>query len=177
MISEPVCDAIIAQIQSDEGGVADVRDGAGLTHYGQTEPWLNEWGLPVPTSPEMAAQNWRRWMAKTGLEQLTGIDQPTAHAVIDWAVMSGPSTPIRALQQAVRAKQDGLLGKDTLTAFAHADARRVAHVVLEQRRSAYLALVIARPFDTPQGPGRLKFLAGWNARITRELAEVHGITF
>lgn len=175
-VNEVVCAAIIAQIQVDEGGVKDVGDGMGVTRYGQTDGWLTQYGLPRPTSPEMAAQNWRDWMRMTKLDQITGLNQPLAHAVADWAAMSGVSVAVRALQGAVGASQDGILGPETIAAVAHADQVRVAHRLLERRRRAYLETALATVDQTVMQASKLKFILGWNDRCARDLAEVHGVT-
>jgi hypothetical protein len=55
-------DALIERLLDREGGVADVGDGKGITRFGQTPEWLEQFGLPAPTTRAEAAVNYKRWL-------------------------------------------------------------------------------------------------------------------
>lgn len=118
MLSERTLAAVLDTLQAEEGGVADIGDGAGTTYYGQTGAWLAQWSLPVPQTPQQARQNWVDWLRMTRFDQLPD-DYHAAIAVVDYAVNSGERAAVRALQRAIGmpgASQDGIFGKDTLAA-------------------------------------------------------------
>jgi len=170
MISETVCDDIIQKVIAREGGVADVGDGAGETRWGQTPGWLEEFGLPSPKTPQEAARNYRTWLGRTRLDELTGIHPDLADAVIDYAVNAGTGRAVRALQQAVAVAQDGALGVVTLNSVSHADPMRVTFRVLVSRLKFYLQLAKDNPVRN------LQYLTGWTNRVLDQLGSLYGIT-
>ena len=168
MIDEAACARIITAILADEGGVADVGDGAGVTRWGQTLDWLSDWGLPTPHTPPEAAQNYRTWLRATRLDELTGYSEGMAHLVIDSAVNQGLSFAVRALQAAVLCPQDGVIGQVTLNSVAHADPIRIGFKVGYARQMQYIHLAQAQPEKYEQ------FLSGWTARLWRLLPALVG---
>lgn len=105
---------VIAKILSDEGGIADVGDGKGLTSHGQTPDWLKRYGLPFPETPAQAATNYERWLEITRIDAVVGWDVTVGHLVADWAIHSGETPAVRALQRAIGVTPDGRLGPVTL---------------------------------------------------------------
>jgi lysozyme family protein len=70
----------------------------------------------VPADQDQARQNYATWLTKTRLDRLPD-DLRFADAVIDYAVNSGESPAIKALQRAVglpAAQQDGVIGPVTI---------------------------------------------------------------
>ena len=81
-------DDVLDFIQREEGGVADVGDGKGTTHFGQTEAWLTEWGFAVPNTPGQARGNWKKWTEAIGLDAIVDAHPKLGLAVFDYA--TGP---------------------------------------------------------------------------------------
>ena len=63
------------------------------------------------------------WNRVRGDDLPSGVDL----AVYDWGVNSGPARSVKALQRAVGAKADGVMGPNTLAAVARFCERRVGH--------------------------------------------------
>lgn len=159
---------VLTRIAADEGGVKDVGDGKGVTHYGQTEEWLKTYGLPIPKSPEQAVSNWSVWLhiVKLDLIALPAYDA-LAHIVIDYAVHSGTSVAIKALQSAMRVNADGVLGPQTLAMLATANRGYLAHAVIAASMELQGRIITNNPGKNA------KYAAGWanrNARMIRRLA-------
>jgi lysozyme family protein len=171
MVDDQACRAIIADILSAEGGIADVGDGMGVTRYGQTDDWLANWSLPVPTSKAQAGDNYRAWMARTRLDELSGINIPLAHLVMDSAVNEGLSRAVRSLQGALGVAQDGVIGSITLNTLTHADPIRIGALVAESRLKHYVDLAVADPARN------LGYLQGWVNRLWPQILAVTGMTF
>ena len=160
---------ILAKIAADEGGVKDVGDGKGVTHYGQTEEWLASYGLPIPQSPKQAMSNWSVWCAKTKLDQLVGDTYDEfAHLMIDYAVHSGSSTAIKALQSFLRVPADGALGPVTLAALKviGTDRRSLACKVMAHELRWQGRLITKKPVPNAS------YAQGWNDRNARILERI-----
>jgi lysozyme family protein len=153
-------DEIIATVLANEGGIADVGDGKGLTRFGQTPGWLSQFNLPIPANITEAADNYADWLRLTKLDALIG-GQPDdlATIVIDFAVHSGHVTAIRMLQSAIGAQVDGVIGRSTLAALANADRKTVARRVLAGRMEQIGGLIA----DHPERYAR--FARGWLRRL------------
>ena len=159
-------DDVLDFIQIEEGGVADVGDGKGTTHFGQTEQWLTEWGFAVPNTPGQARGNWQKWAEAIGLDVLVEAHPRLGLAVIDFAVHSGHPTAIKALQAAMGLTADGLLGpvsKHAIAMLSAESAEKIRLLVIAARLK-FLGRIIA---DKPEK--HAKFAAGWLARIGRVL--------
>lgn len=151
-----ITDWILAQ----EGGVADVGDGKGITRWGQTPGWLSFWNLPTPTSVEEARTNYELWLKKSGLSALCEPVDALALSIVDYAVHSGERAAIRALQSILGVKADGILGPITKKAVQECDRVKTA-TLLNGERLAFLAgLAKSDP----------RFLRGWVLRISRLLS-------
>ena len=114
----PARDEVIRRILEREGGVADVGDGKGVTRFGQTPAWLEQFDLPIPTNEAEAADNYAAWLAITGLDAVVGDEADVlADFVIDFAVHSGHPPAIAALQIALgHLKVDRVIGPKTRAA-------------------------------------------------------------
>ena len=168
MIDETVCSWIIQRIDIAEGGIADVGDGQGVTYFGQTGGWLEQWKLPRPYTVPEANANWRAWMNLTRFDELTGIDRWVAWAVIDHAVNAGESGAVRILQRLLYAAPDGVLGPATISALHTADAARIFRQFCIQRLRFYGATV-------KSSPEKVKYLMGWLNRVLTMLEDYDGV--
>lgn len=118
MTRDQIAASVIATVLKFEGGIADVGDGKGVTRFGQTPDWLNQFGLAAPSTAAEAAANYRAWLDVTGLIALCDVADLLAEVTIDWAVHSGHGRPIRALQAAIGTRPDGVIGERTEAAIA-----------------------------------------------------------
>jgi lysozyme family protein len=132
-VSSRNIDAIVDRVLAREGGIADVGDGQGTTFFGQTSAWLADFGLPVPTTRDQAAANYRRWLALTRLDQVCDRDLELGDTVVDFAVNAGVSRAVRGLQSALGVVTDGVVGPNTLAALATADPFGLRCLVIADR--------------------------------------------
>lgn len=166
----PVEEAL-SYLAIDEGGVKDVGDGKGVTYWGQTQGWLDQYGLKVPETPEQAMSNWSVWLAKTRLDQIfTTVYDAFPHTVVDYAVHSGSAIAIRCMQSALHVKADGIIGPNTLAVLSKYDLvgrKRLAHEVVAAGLEYEGMLITKYPEKNS------KYASGWNnrkARMVRRLA-------
>lgn len=166
-------DEVIRRVLEREGGIADVGDGKGITRFGQTPAWLEQFDLPIPTNEAEAADNYAAWLAITGLDAVIG-DEADALAdfVIDYAVHSGHQAAIRALQIALgHLKVDGSVGPKTRGAIDALDAvagrrRAVAVGVLAEEVRFQGRLITTQP----ERYGR--YAHGWANRNAGKLLQL-----
>jgi lysozyme family protein len=162
-------DILVGRVLTREGGVSQVAGESWVTRWGQTPPWLESFGLPSPVTIDEARRNYNTWLKTTRLDRLIG---PTpdvlADVVIDYAVHSGHTTAIKALQDAVDVPADGVIGPVTLEAIAIDSDRRRAAAHIIAARSEHQGRLIARK------PQQFAIYAlGWarrQAEFIRELA-------
>lgn len=154
---------LIRAVLENEGGVADVGDGKGVTRYGQTAGWLSQYGLELPSSAADAASNYRQWLNKTRLIVLCDAADALALGVIDWAVHAGEKPAIKALQRSLSLTPDGVIGPKTEDAIAHADRRLLALKVVAARVRFNGRLIT----DAPQKHAR--YAAGWSNRLAAQI--------
>lgn len=157
-----VVDKVIQWIMREEGGVADVGDGMGITRYGQTLGWLERWGLPAPHSHQDAYINYAHWLEHTHLDTLCDVDDMLPIVVADFAIHAGERPAIKALQEAVGVTPDGTIGPKTLEAIDQADRNAIAHLVLATRIEHGGATI-------RNNPQRALYAKGWAARWARQL--------
>lgn len=160
MTNETSIAAIIGRVLDAEGGVKDIGDGAGVTRFGQTPQWLAAFHLPTPTTRNEAALNYRAWLQITKLEQICDIDDMLPLVVIDYAVNSGHEKAIRALQAAIGARPDGVIGSGTRERLALADRTIAAALVLIDRNEFLGAINTAHPEK------HARFTKGWARRLS-----------
>lgn len=121
-------DAALACVLRHEGGYSDHPDDpGGATMMGITRATLSRWRGQAVSKDEVltltraeAAEIYRAryWHAVGGDLLPRGLDL----AVFDFAVNSGPSRAIRALQQVLGVTIDGRIGRETLGAVQTGDA-------------------------------------------------------
>jgi lysozyme family protein len=157
-------DAVVDRILAREGGPATLNDGAGLTLFGQTAVWLQDFGFAPPHNRDQAAANYRQFLALTHLEAVCNRDAELGDVVCDWAVNSGHRPAIRGLQSALGVLTDGVIGPETLTALATADA------------FAIRCLVIAARFDFLgdyfHDPAHAEFSRGLHQRVSAQVRQL-----
>ena len=157
-------DAAIDLILIDEGGIADVGDGKGVTRFGQTPGWLEDNGFTPPSNAADAASNYSVWMQRHRLDELCDIDVTVGHIVTDDAVHSTVGDAIRRLQRSLAGVTvDGVLGPLTLDAVRRADPATLACNVLAEKLEHRGQLLGSLRTD------RRKFAAGWCNRIAKQI--------
>jgi lysozyme family protein len=157
-----IINVVVERVLVREGGVADVGDGMGITRYGQTDGWLGQYGLPQPKTRDDAAANYRAWLHLTKLEALCTILDPLPDVVIDYAVNSGDSLAVEALQRAIGVTADGKLGPASLAALAGCQRSRTAHHVIADRLELIGHLITHKTEDA-------KFADNWMHRIGEQV--------
>ena len=150
---------LIERILDREGGVADVGDGKGITRFGQTPEWLEQFSLPSPTTREDAAINYRTWIDIVGLTAIVAPGDDLADIVLDIAVMSSAPKAIKALQVCLMVKVDGVLGDGTKTALVGADRAKLARAVIAWDMAFQGRLITQNPTQ------RARYAAGWANRM------------
>jgi len=129
-----------------EGGfVNHPKDPGGMTNLGVTKATLERWTGSHVTEEDMRALEPANvapiykglyWDKVNGDNLPSGVDW----AMFDWAVNSGPRRPIKALQRAVGASQDGILGPKTLRSVADTSAEHIINSLHDQRQRFYEGL-------------------------------------
>lgn len=156
-------DALIERLLDREGGVADVGDGKGITRFGQTPEWLEQFGLPAPTTRAEAAVNYKRWLDLVKLTVVVLPGDDLADILLDVAVMSSAPKAIKALQASMHLAVDGVLGPVTLGTLNGSDRRQLARDVIAWDM-AYQGRVI-----TMDPTGRARYAAGWAERMAEHV--------
>ena len=129
-----------------EGGyVNNKNDRGGMTNLGVTRKVYEDW-IDRPVSeeemrnltPEDVAPIYRKNYAdRIHFDSLpSGLDW----ACLDWAINSGASRPAKAIQRAVGATTDGVIGPKTLQLVAEKDPKFIIDYVYTVRQSFYESL-------------------------------------
>lgn len=158
--------SVIDRILISEGGVADVGDGMGITRFGQTPIWLEDWGFVPPGNVADAAANYEAWMHKLRLDEVVDKSPLVGYFVTDFAVMSGHIPAIKALQEALGVTADGVIGPQTLGAFEGLDAQGLALRLLAARGRQLGDAMANKERDNR------KFARGWMNRFGEQLEEL-----
>ncbi|MBJ6987311.1 glycoside hydrolase family 108 protein [Devosia sp. MC521] len=133
----------LAHVLAHEGGYVDhPLDRGGATNMGITRKALAHWRGVVPFTqlPKAAVRALTRaeaaaiyeanyWRVCRAGEMPAGVDL----AVFDYAVDSGPSRAIKALQVCLAVPADGMIGPVTLGALARARPRLLINALCDQR--------------------------------------------
>jgi lysozyme family protein len=154
---------LIGRVITREGGVKDVGDGKGITRYGQTDGWLHQYGLAPPKDAAAAAANYRTWLDRSGLIAICDQADSLAYAVIDFAVHSGASVSIEALQEALHVRADGLWGPITEHALRLMPRPALARRVVAERARFWGRLITEKPDRYAQ------YAHGWLNRLADEI--------
>jgi len=154
----------IAAVLASEGGYSDnPLDPGGPTNLGITQKTLAAYRGISPSWKITAADvksltkaeaeaiyNRNYWSVIHGDDLPAGID----YCVFDYAVNSGPSRAVKALQAALSLTQDGIVGPITLAAADEANAARVISAICDSRLSFLKSL-----------PTWSTFGNGWSTRV------------
>jgi lysozyme family protein len=154
---------LVGRVLVREGGIADVGDGKGVTRFGQTPGWLDQFGFTPPRTPAEAEANYRTWLVRTRLIGVCDVPDAFADGVIDWAVHAGHPVSIRGLQRALGVMVDGVLGPETQAAIDACDRALIGRKVLASRVRSIGRLIT----DAPQKHAR--FAAGWLNRLADQI--------
>lgn len=147
--------AFVNAIGIEKGYSNNPRDNGGETMYGVTEYIARKWGYlgpmkDMPLSTAKAIYKSVFWDTMRADE----LPFPIAEYLFDYAVNSGVSTAIKALQRAVGALPDGVIGPKTLGLVRSRRPRDVVRVMFVAR-----ALLFAKHPDLDA------FGNGWFARL------------
>lgn len=160
-------EAILDDVLRREGGYSDhLADGGGPTNYGITANVLGQyrqWGRRATraevqqlTEAEAREIYRRQFVSAPRLDRVP--DERLRALLVDFGVHSGPTRAVKALQGALDVPMDGVIGRQTLTALAGADADTVYRSVLRER-GELLAAILHRD------PTQRVFAAGWLRRL------------
>lgn len=156
--------SVVALILNEERGIADLGDGKGLTIHGQTQEWLDEFGLPTPKNETDAAANYEVWLWQTRIAEVCEIDVGLGHFVADDALHSGLVQAIKDLQRALGGIDvDGIIGPETLGAVARAKPLETGVMLLADRCQEFGDLLASTVVD------RRKWSRGWHNRLARQI--------
>jgi lysozyme family protein len=84
-------------------------------------------------------------------------EQEIAHSIFDFAVNAGISTSSKLAQAVVKAKADGVIGKNTLKAINAAEPEKFLSMFTVAKISRYISIIEKTPTSK-------KFLYGWIRR-------------
>lgn len=152
-------ESVISLIIMDEGGIADVGDGKGVTRYGQTPAWIEAWDLVPPGTMADAAANYEAVFKKTGVDEVIERDVATGHALATFAIHAGETAAISALQRELHVVVDGVIGPKTLQALERASDSVVAHGLV----AAYVEYVLGEAMANRTRDNR-QYARGWSRR-------------
>lgn len=143
-----------------EGGyVNDPNDRGGETKYGISKkayPKLNIQNLTIDQAAAIYKQDY--W----DVCKCDDMDAEMAVVVFDTAVNSGPRRAAMFLQQVVKSKADGVIGKNTIASLR----KRTVLTSIDDLVIQYLGLRAQFYHDIVRGDSRqAKFLKGWFIRL------------
>lgn len=157
-------DKCLHMLLEHEGGyVNDSRDSGGMTNLGVTKRVYDDWIGRKSTEQEMrdltpddVAPIYKKnyWDRVKGDYVPSGVDW----CLYDWAVNSGSGRPAKAVQRAVGATPDGVIGKQTVGLIMEKDPKFIIDYVYTVRQAFYEGLDDYKHF------GR-----GWSRRNTETL--------
>ena len=132
-------------LEHEGGYVNNKNDRGGMTNLGVTRRVYEDWvDRPVSEqemrdlTPEDVAPIYRKNYAdRIHFDSLpSGLDW----ACLDWAINSGASRPAKAIQRAVGATADGVIGPKTLQLVAEKDPKFIIDYVYTVRQAFYKGL-------------------------------------
>jgi lysozyme family protein len=159
---------IVGKVIEREGGIADVGDGKGITRFGQTTAWLEQFGFKPPINIVEAENNYLTWLVRTRLIGICDRADSLADLVIDAAVHAGHPWAIKALQHALGLTIDGIWGPETQAAVDGCDRPRIARHVIADRVREDGRLI-------ERDPGRYaRYAHGWANRRAAQIESLDG---
>lgn len=143
----------IKPILAEEGGLcATAGDPGGLTRYGISQrayPHLNISALTTADAEKIYQRDY--WLPIGGALLPNGLDL----LMLDGTINQGVMTAIKLLQRALRIKEDGFIGPETLTT-----AKEAMPDLLD-------AFAAERALRYEENPNELHFGRGWYRRLFR----------
>ena len=138
------------------------------SNYGITQGTLNDYVKEEKLKPISVVELTPEYARKIYLKKyykeprIAELPDKVREVVFDYGVNAYPPTAIRAMQEVLGVKTDGVIGPKTLAAVAKADTRELVNGILDQRQGFYNRLAIAKPatFGTK--------LAGWTNRVNAQ---------
>ena len=164
-------DLIDRVIEAEGGFVNDADDHGGATKFGVTRAVLERW-RHAPMSDD-DVKNLSLTEAREILIDLY-ILRPNFHllgsdilraVLVDFAVNSGPTSAIKAMQRCLKVAVDGVLGAETLHAANLRRGETLAQLVNAERVEKLGRIVT-------NDPSQAKFASGWSRRIADKIREV-----
>lgn len=156
-------DNLITHVIEREGGyVNHAADRGGPTNWGITQGTLTAWrGHPVSAADVQAlTQDEARKIYRAnyfrGLEDVT--DPKVLEFLFDYAVNSGTSRAVTALQKVLGVTADGAWGPKSKAALAAVDQAKLYWPLVCERLDFYLRII-------GRDPSQAVFAAGWANRI------------
>lgn len=153
--------ATIELVLRDEGGVADVGDGKGVTAYGQTRIWLDHWGLQAPQSRDHAVMNYETVWVRTHIADVIDRDATLGYVLATFATHADERFAIAAMQRELGVEADGQIGAITLQALDAAPVDAIAHGLVAAYAERLGEGLASEKRD------RRKFARGWLNRLAR----------
>lgn len=176
-MSDPTLYDVISSVIQSEGSTYtdDAADRGGPTKYGVTLATLREVrpGATADDVRNLTEEEARtiyiqRFVAEPGFAR---IYEPLRTLVVDFGVTSGPRRATRALQLAVGAVADGIMGPETHERLAGSNVDTVYASVLRQYFDHFVSVVLndsdVREFRQAHPNTQLKFLRGWVNRASK----------
>ena len=158
----------IAFVLEHEGGLVDnPKDPGGVTKFGISKrayPHLDIRNLSVMEAMDIYQQDY--WRPIKGDKLPMGVDI----VMLDYAVHSGVRHAVQALQRAVGAKADGVIGPGTLSLVAARKRPRTLALDLARARMNLLVRLVK------QKPSQVEFLGGWMSRLFDLVGEIYAVT-
>lgn len=171
-MTEATIAAVLGRVLVREGGKEDVAaDHGGYTNWGLTADFLEtvtgeSWTAQKISNltRDQALGLYRKWLEQTHLDRLPD-DVELADCVIDYAVNSGESRPIKALQKALGVTVDGELGPQTQAALTQCSLIYLAGL----RRKVLAARIRFIGGDLHANPSQVTFANGWLNRLADQV--------
>lgn len=162
---------VSAVIEREGGFVNDPSDRGSATRFGVTKATLSDWRKAPVTDEDV--RNLSLSEARAILKDLYLVKPGIIHlgsdiiraAMLDFAVHSGPTAAIRALQRVLGVSVDGVLGPVTLHA-ANLKTGQWLALKLNCQRLRLLGRIISKD------PTQAKFAEGWCNRIAEQVESV-----
>lgn len=154
--------AVIDRVLAVEGGVVQLPGENFVTRYGQTPAWLEDNGLIPPMTAEQAIANYETWMTKTHLAEICDRDVALGHLLVDFAVNSGLTRAVRALQMLLAVTPDGVIGPQTLRALSVTDVASLRRRLLAERLR-FIGQILKG------NPNVRQFAGGWLNRVADQI--------
>ena len=161
-MSDAIDDLISKVIEREGGYVNHPNDHGGATNWGITAGTLAAWRGHAVTADDVRSlsQDEARKIYRAnyfkGLEDVT--DPKVLEFLFDYAVNSGPTRAVMALQKVIGVTADGAWGPKSRAALAKVDQASLYFPLICERLDNFLRII-------GRDPSQSVFAAGWANRI------------